>query len=144
VHKFWLTATVEGVLIKELHSEVLKESAKKANFPGFRKGQVPPYAMGQIRGFSVQEGIIRTCQAACDAFGLKSLKGKEGEVEVLEDIPEVAKDYKLGDPVQFTATFNALFDPEVSRPETDATDAASQVIDVEAKETTTTTADVTE
>jgi Bacterial trigger factor protein (TF) len=40
VYKFWLTAKVEGSLVKEIHSEVLKESAKKANFPGFRKGQV--------------------------------------------------------------------------------------------------------
>ncbi len=40
VYKFWLTANVEGALVKEIHSEVLKQSAKNANFPGFRKGQV--------------------------------------------------------------------------------------------------------
>jgi hypothetical protein len=40
VFRFWLTANVEGALVKEIHTEVLKESAKKANFPGFRKGQV--------------------------------------------------------------------------------------------------------
>lgn len=40
VYKFWLTAKVEGSLVKEIHGEVLKQSAKKANFPGFRKGQV--------------------------------------------------------------------------------------------------------
>ena len=40
VCKFWLTANVEGALVKEIHTEVLKQSAKNANFPGFRKGQV--------------------------------------------------------------------------------------------------------
>ena len=40
VYKFWLTANVEGALVKEVHTEVLKQSAKNANFPGFRKGQV--------------------------------------------------------------------------------------------------------
>jgi hypothetical protein len=36
-HKFWLMATAEGVLVKKLNTEVLKDAAKKANFPGFRK-----------------------------------------------------------------------------------------------------------
>jgi len=130
VYKFWLTAKAEGALLKSIHSDVLKESAKKANFPGFRKGQVPPYAMPQIRGFAVQEGIVQTCQSAVDAFGLKSLKGSDGEVEVLEDIPEVAKDYKLGDDVQFTATFNAVLDPAVAKSSTD------DVIDVAAEAAT--------
>merc|ERR1711976_729906 len=106
VYKFWLSATAEGALIKGLNTQVLKDAAKKANFPGFRKGQVPPYAMPQIKGFAVQEGIIQTVQSAVDAYGLKSLSGSEGEVEVLEDIPEIAKACKVGEDLQFTATFN--------------------------------------
>ena len=37
VYKFWLQATAHGPLIKELNTQVLKDAAKKANFPGFRK-----------------------------------------------------------------------------------------------------------
>ncbi len=37
VYKFWLTATAQGALIKELNTQVLKDASKKANFPGFRK-----------------------------------------------------------------------------------------------------------
>lgn len=37
VYSFWITARAEGALIKELNSKVLKDAAKKANFPGFRK-----------------------------------------------------------------------------------------------------------
>ena len=37
VYKFWLTAEAQGPLIKELHTQVLKDASKKANFPGFRK-----------------------------------------------------------------------------------------------------------
>ena len=70
--------------------------------------------MPQIRGFAVQEGIIQTVQSAVDAYGLKSISGKDGEVEVLEDIPEHAKSYKLGDDIRFTATFKAIFDPKLS------------------------------
>jgi FKBP-type peptidyl-prolyl cis-trans isomerase (trigger factor) len=128
VYKFWLKARAEGALLKDIHSTVLRDAAKKANFPGFRKGQVPPYAMPQIRGFTVQEGIIRTCQSAVDSYGLKSLPGSAGEVQVLEDIPAVASKYKLGDDVEFTATFNAIYDPSVQTP------TAAGIIDVESTE----------
>ena len=37
VFKFWLTASAQGALIKELNTRVLKDAAKKADFPGFRK-----------------------------------------------------------------------------------------------------------
>mmetsp|Transcript_87126 Transcript_87126/g.251281 ORF Transcript_87126/g.251281 Transcript_87126/m.251281 type:complete len:216 (-) Transcript_87126:24-671(-) len=133
VYKFWLKATAKGALIKELHNQVLKDAAKKANFPGFRKGQVPPFAMPQIRGFAVQEGIIQTVQSAVDAYGLKSISGKDGEVEVLEDIPEIAKGYKVGDDIQFTATFKAIFDPKLSAEKDAENKEAQPVINVEAE-----------
>eukprot|EP00531_Pseudo-nitzschia_arenysensis_P011301 CAMPEP_0116141876 /NCGR_PEP_ID=MMETSP0329-20121206/14609_1 /TAXON_ID=697910 /ORGANISM="Pseudo-nitzschia arenysensis, Strain B593" /LENGTH=214 /DNA_ID=CAMNT_0003637075 /DNA_START=37 /DNA_END=681 /DNA_ORIENTATION=- len=135
IYKYWLKAKVEGSLVKEIHSTVLKESAKKANFPGFRKGQVPPFAMPQIRGFAVQESIVRTCQSAVDAYGLKSVSGSDGEVEVLEDIPEVAKTFKLGDELEFTATFNAVEDPqfkkEESTEESDTVDVEAETVEAE-------------
>jgi hypothetical protein len=37
VYKFWMTAEAEGSLIKEIRAQILKDAAKKANFPGFRK-----------------------------------------------------------------------------------------------------------
>jgi hypothetical protein len=138
VYKYWLKAKVEGSLVKEIHGNVLRESAKKANFPGFRKGQVPPFAMGQIRGFAVQESIVRTCQSAVDAYGLKSVSGSDGEVEVLEDIPEVSRGFKLGDELEFTAFFNAQVDPEAQPPVGESGDAEESsssedgVIDAEA------------
>lgn len=86
--------------------------------------------MPQIRGFAVEESIVRTCQSAVDAYGLKSLKGSDGNVDVLEDIPEVANKYKLGDDLQFTATFNAIYDPEIAK----LSSSTDEVIDVKAEE----------
>lgn len=37
VYKFWLLCTAEGALVKKLNTQVLKDAAKKADFPGFRK-----------------------------------------------------------------------------------------------------------
>jgi hypothetical protein len=36
-YQFWMTATVEGELIKSVRTQILKDASKKANFPGFRK-----------------------------------------------------------------------------------------------------------
>lgn len=95
------------------------------------QGQVPPYALPQIRGFAVQEGIVQTCQSVVEAYGLKSLPGSDGEVEVLENIPDIAQAYKVGDSIQFTAKFNAIFDPE-KQPKTEEA-AEETILDVEAE-----------
>jgi hypothetical protein len=88
--------------------------------------------MPQIRNFAVEEAIIQTVKSAVDAFGLKSVPGSDGEVTVLEDIPELARGYKLGDDIQFTAKFQAVFDPELVSDE-ELASAESGVIDVEAE-----------
>jgi hypothetical protein len=87
--------------------------------------------MPQIKGFAVQEGIIKTVQSSVGAYGLKSIPGSDGEVEVLENIPEIAKGYKMGDDIQFTAKFRAVFDPLKFRAEEASAD--DTVIDVEAE-----------
>jgi hypothetical protein len=51
-------------------------------------------------------------EAAVDAFGLQSLPGSDGEINVQEDVAEMAKGYKEGDSLTFTTIFNAVFDPE--------------------------------
>ena len=53
-------------------------------FPLLLQGQVPPYAMPQIKGFAVQDGILKTIEATAAAYGLKSIPGSDGEVTVLE------------------------------------------------------------
>lgn len=36
-YRFWMTAEVDGTLIKEIRTQILKDASKKASFPGFRK-----------------------------------------------------------------------------------------------------------
>ena len=47
-----------------------------------------------------------------DSYGLKELQGSDGQVEVKEDVEVMSKGYKVGDPLQFTATLNGAFDPD--------------------------------
>jgi len=112
VFTFWTTAIADGKMIKGFRVQVEKDASKSANFPGFRKGQIPPWAQPQMTTFAVQEGIIKTCEAAVAAYGLKPLSGEAGSVEVHEDIKDICKGYKVGTSVEFTATFKAIFDAE--------------------------------
>ncbi|KAL7581043.1 hypothetical protein ACA910_005848 [Epithemia clementina (nom. ined.)] len=125
-HEFWMTAEVDGALIKEIRAQILKDASKKANFPGFRKGQIPPYAQPQITQFSIQESIIKTVQAVVDSYGLKELQGSDGQVEVKEDVKDMSKGYKVGDSLQFTATLNAALDPQKHRTTTVEVDASPE------------------
>lgn len=128
VHTFWLTASADAKMIGEFRKQVEKDASKNANFPGFRKGQIPPWAKPQLTMFSVQEGIVKTCEAAVQAYGLKSLPGSDGSVEVHEDVKTISNGYKIGDSVQFTATFPAIFDPENVQDE----EKENEVIETEA------------
>lgn len=96
--------------------------------PAPAQGQVPQYALPKITGFAVQESIIKTVQAAVDAYGLKALSGDDGSVTVKEDVAAMAKGYKQGDSLAFTATLKAAVpvSPAAS-PEPQATAAEEPV-----------------
>lgn len=108
--EFWLSAKADGAAIKKLRTKIEKESSKKANFPGFRKGQIPPWAMPKMVLFAIQEAVIKTCEASLEAYGLSSLEGADGEVTVNEDMQEACKGYKAGSDIEFTATYRGNFD----------------------------------
>lgn len=52
----------------------------------------------------------------------------------MEEVGEIAQQYKVGDNIQFTATLNAIFDPELKADEetpADETVIDAEVVDVE-------------
>mmetsp|Transcript_899 Transcript_899/g.1982 ORF Transcript_899/g.1982 Transcript_899/m.1982 type:complete len:216 (-) Transcript_899:83-730(-) len=135
IYNFWLTAVANGDEIKKLRIQTEKEASKKANFPGFRKGQIPPYAQPKMTMFAIQEAVIKTCEASLEAYGLQSLQGSQGEVKVNEDMQEVCKGYKLGNDIPFTATYKGKFDEAVQAASEEGHDTAAMedvVVDVEA------------
>ena len=87
--------------------------------------------MPQIVNFSIQEAIIKTVQAALDAFGLKALEGSDGEVEVKEDVEAMSKGYKSGESLTFTATINAAYDPELAAHDEEAFEEVAEEVDAE-------------
>ena len=92
--------------ISKIKTQVLKDASSKAQFPGFRKGQIPPYAMPQMVMFSLQEAITNALEATISSYRLETPKGSDGNIDVKEKVEDMAKSYKGGD-VEFTATFLA-------------------------------------
>jgi len=80
----------------------------------------------------VQESIIKTVESAVEAYGLVSLKGSDGEFNVFEDVSALARAYKTGDSIQFTATLNAAYDPEKKQQQSADDGSDDGVVDVEA------------
>lgn len=78
------------------------------------QGQIPPYALPQMTTFAVQEAVIKTVEAAVAAYGLKAIPGSDGDINVNEDVKEMALGWKDGETLTFTTTFSAIFDPEKS------------------------------
>ncbi len=75
-----------------------------------------------------------TGEASLEAYGLQSLQGSQGEVNVNEDMQEVCKGYKLGNDIPFTATYKGKFDASAQASLEDiavASAAEDVVVDVE-------------
>lgn len=118
VHNFWLKGLASGAEVSRCRNSLLKDAVKNANFPGFRKGQVPPYAQPKITNFAVQESFVGGCKDALAQFGVASLEPDEnsefanlGQVIFHEDVEDISIKYntKTCPSVPFTATFRGTF-----------------------------------
>jgi hypothetical protein len=104
-HEFWMTGVIDTYGVELNKKALLKDMKAKANFPGFRKGQVPPYAMPQVVLFSIQDALIAAVKVVIEEFGLNN----GGEVTIHEDVEAIAKSYKAGVNITFTASVQAAY-----------------------------------
>ena len=139
VHNFWMTAVADGNEIEKTRTMVLKQSSRNANFPGFRKGQIPPYAQPKMTNFALQEVLVTSCQEAITRFGVSEItEGQLGAVTFNENVDELSKKYNIKSflSVPFTANFRATYDPEAVREDSKAEEeeVASEAASDDAKE----------
>lgn len=106
-YNYFLKMTVPGETTKEYMKEIEKDAKKNANFPGFRKGQIPPWAKPQLKSFCVETALNDGIMDAMESAKLTALDGENKKAEILEDVKELTKGFKIGTPLTFTATFSA-------------------------------------
>lgn len=107
VSEFWVRMTVPGEATEGYMRKLMTEAKKNANFPGFRPGQIPPYARPQMVAFAMEEAINTGLLDVIDDTGLKAMSGDDAQAKILEDIKKLSKTFKPGTPLTFTATFRA-------------------------------------
>uniref|UniRef100_A0A7S2CEA7 Trigger factor ribosome-binding bacterial domain-containing protein n=1 Tax=Florenciella parvula TaxID=236787 RepID=A0A7S2CEA7_9STRA len=128
IYEFWMSTTVPGGVTKDSMMKIEKDAAKNANFPGFKKGQIPPWAKPQLKAFCVEDAINNAILDAIESAELTALEGDDRKAEVVEDVKELTNSFKIGTPLSFTAT--------VLCKQTLSAEAAAEgaVVDVEVKE----------
>ena len=107
---FHVSAIATPDAILTIRNKIEREASKKAQFPGFRKGQVPPYAMAELSQFSLEEAITNTLKEVTKAYGIEAREGSAGNVDVKEDIKAIGRKWKKGQAVPFTATFLGFYE----------------------------------
>eukprot|EP00617_Octactis_speculum_P018381 CAMPEP_0185770506 /NCGR_PEP_ID=MMETSP1174-20130828/59510_1 /TAXON_ID=35687 /ORGANISM="Dictyocha speculum, Strain CCMP1381" /LENGTH=199 /DNA_ID=CAMNT_0028455967 /DNA_START=53 /DNA_END=652 /DNA_ORIENTATION=+ len=134
-HKYFLKMTIPGETTKEYMKEIEKDSKKNADFPGFRKGQIPPWAKPKLKTFCVETALNDGIMDAMESAKLTALDGEDKNAEVLEDVAELIRGYKIGTPLSFTASFSAKEYVVVETPEEpeviDAEVVDAEVVDAE-------------
>jgi hypothetical protein len=61
--------------------------------------------MPQMTTFALQEAITNSLEVVVSAYGLKTLSGSEGNIDVKEKVEDIARGWKEGSNVLYTATF---------------------------------------
>lgn len=124
IYEFWMSTTVPGGVTKDSMMKIEKDAAKNANFPGFKKGQIPPWAKPQLKAFCVEDAINNAILDAIESAELTALDGDDKKAEVIEDVKELTNTFKIGTPLSFTAT---LFAKQKVSGEDDAVEAEVEV-----------------
>ncbi|CAM9518388.1 unnamed protein product [Chrysoparadoxa australica] len=96
INSYAFEIEVPGERTDRVWRNVGKELKKNANFPGFRKGQIPPYAMAETWNFTIQECINESVLQAMAAHGLVKADEKEAEADIKEKFEDIKKVFKAG------------------------------------------------
>eukprot|EP00639_Heterosigma_akashiwo_P031010 CAMPEP_0194687022 /NCGR_PEP_ID=MMETSP0295-20121207/15911_1 /TAXON_ID=39354 /ORGANISM="Heterosigma akashiwo, Strain CCMP2393" /LENGTH=222 /DNA_ID=CAMNT_0039575079 /DNA_START=24 /DNA_END=693 /DNA_ORIENTATION=+ len=92
IAEFQLDFEVAGKDSQKVYSEIQKQAKKNANFPGFRKGQLPAYALAELKSFTLEQVINDAILNACDYCKLDVVEeGESAKAEILEDMTDLGK-----------------------------------------------------
>ena len=70
-HKYTFTVTVDGTMSKDSYAVIMKDFKKNAQFPGFRKGTIPPFMLPKVKQFVILDCLEKTLTEAVKSEGLK-------------------------------------------------------------------------
>ena len=102
IAKYKLVLEIPGSFSRQQRKKSISSLKERANFPGFRKGTIPPFIKKDIDSFVLQESINNMLDEACTELGLKVTEGEKGGPEM--DMDDIKSRFKVGTDFQFECT----------------------------------------
>lgn len=99
IAKYKLVLEIPGTYSRQQRKKSLASLKKNANFPGFRKGTIPPFIKKDVDGFVLQDSITDVVSQACQELGLKPIDGDKGGPEM--DMDDMKSRFEVGTDFQF-------------------------------------------
>ncbi|CAM9257511.1 unnamed protein product [Ectocarpus fasciculatus] len=126
VWKYEFDIEAPGPRTQSLNHRILREIKNKSDFPGYRKGEIPPRLMPEATKYVIEEVMNEGLQTALATYNLVGAKGDGSEADIKNDIEDMLKVFKPGKPLSFSCTFDAKPKPE---DENDGPDGDAAAVD---------------
>lgn len=94
-----LTIEIPGEFSKKKRRESVQSMRKNANFPGFRKGTIPPFMYGEINTFVFRDSAEEMIDEAVKQLDLTRSEGGNGEAKY--DADKLESDFEVGTDFSF-------------------------------------------
>lgn len=79
IARYRLDLEIPGAVSKEKRKNSIQAMKKNANFPGFRRGTLPPFVVKEIEGFVLRDSIEDMIDEAVKELNLSRAKGEEAD-----------------------------------------------------------------
>ena len=101
-HKYTFTVTVPGDMSMDSYTTIMKDFKKNAQFPGFRKGTIPPFMLPKVKQFVILDCLEKTLSEAVKEEGLMLADDEVKPTLDDEQTKVLTKDFKEKDGFKYT------------------------------------------
>eukprot|EP00188_Purpureofilum_apyrenoidigerum_P001982 Plantae.Rhodophyta-Purpureofilum_apyrenoidigerum.ctg21625.p1 GENE.Plantae.Rhodophyta-Purpureofilum_apyrenoidigerum.ctg21625~~Plantae.Rhodophyta-Purpureofilum_apyrenoidigerum.ctg21625.p1 ORF type:complete len:190 (-),score=46.88 Plantae.Rhodophyta-Purpureofilum_apyrenoidigerum.ctg21625:269-838(-) len=122
--KYRFSVEVSGGKSKEIFQNIFSEFKKNAKFPGFRKGQIPPFMKVEINRFALEECLSTSLSSALEQNNLKLCEGDKVIPDYTPKVSEMRKMFKPGQPLEYTVEIACVENEEDPQESSTADEAA--------------------
>lgn len=98
--KYKLQLEISGPYSKQKRRQSMQSLKARANFPGFRKGTIPPFIMKDVNGFILRDCVDDLVESAIRELDLSRIDENDTDLEM--DVDEMMKRFIVGEDFVFS------------------------------------------
>eukprot|EP00287_Rhodomonas_sp_CCMP768_P025260 CAMPEP_0202853014 /NCGR_PEP_ID=MMETSP1389-20130828/90265_1 /ASSEMBLY_ACC=CAM_ASM_000865 /TAXON_ID=302021 /ORGANISM="Rhodomonas sp., Strain CCMP768" /LENGTH=208 /DNA_ID=CAMNT_0049531553 /DNA_START=7 /DNA_END=634 /DNA_ORIENTATION=+ len=100
--KYQFTVDVDGQMSKDSYIAIMKDFKKNAQFPGFRKGTIPPFMIPKVKSFVILDCLEKTLGEAVREQGMELADEEKKPTLSDEQVSTLTKEFQEADGFQYT------------------------------------------